>query len=51
MDTKAETHLYAAYNRLISEPKTHTDRSIGMEKRYHMQIAIKRKQGSNTYIC
>ena len=49
---KNKIHLSAAYKRLTSELKTHTQiESEGMEKeRYSMQIETKGKLGSNTHI-
>ena len=42
--TKTKTQLYAVYQRCTSALRAHITESEGMEKRYLMQMEIKRKQ-------
>ena len=42
---KNKTRIYAAYKRLTSDIKTHTDWKWVDSKRYSMQMEIKRKLG------
>ena len=43
---KKKVHLYAAYKRLVSDVRTHTDKKRKDREKYSMQTEVKKKLAS-----